>query len=61
VSDDLRRAHPEIPWGAAIGMRHRVVHDYFSIDDDIVWATATEDLPPLLPLLEAVLGSLRGE
>ena len=60
VSPDLRQAHPEIPWSAAIGMRHRVVHDYFSVDYDIVWATATQDLPPLVRSLEALADVLGG-
>ena len=34
-------------------MRHRIVHDYFSIDTRIVWQTITDDLPPLTPLLQA--------
>ena len=34
-------------------MRHKVVHDYLGIDDDIVWQVATEDLPELVASLEA--------
>ena len=26
-------------------MRNRLVHTYFDIDPDVVWATATVDLP----------------
>lgn len=32
-------------------MRHRLTHTYFDIDLDIVWNTATMDLPPLLTIL----------
>jgi len=34
-------------------MRHKVVHGYLGIDDDIVWQVATEDLPELVASLEA--------
>jgi len=36
-------------------MRNRLVHAYFDIDADIVWIAATEEIPALLPLLEALV------
>ena len=40
VSQDFCRSHPEVPWTAIVGMRHKVVHDYLNVDEDIVWDTA---------------------
>ncbi len=48
VSVAYQQAHPKIPWGVIIGMRHKVVHDYLYVDYDIVWDVATADLPPLI-------------
>jgi len=36
-------------------MRNKLSHGYFDIDNDIVWATITEDLPPLIETLEAII------
>jgi uncharacterized protein with HEPN domain len=47
VSQPFADRHPEIPWSDIIGMRHKVVHDYLGIDEDIVWQVVSEDLPPL--------------
>ena len=33
-------------------MRHKVVHDYLGVDEDIVWQVVTEDLPKLVTSLE---------
>jgi len=52
ISPAFRTAHPFIPWNAIIGMRHRVVHDYLNVDEDIVWQTATRELDPLIAGLE---------
>jgi uncharacterized protein with HEPN domain len=34
-----------------------VAHEYFGVDDEILWQTVRGDLPPLVPLLEDVLAS----
>jgi uncharacterized protein with HEPN domain len=52
VSIEFREAHPEIPWKAIVGMRSKVVHDYFSVDDDVIWDTIKNDLPALVQALE---------
>jgi uncharacterized protein with HEPN domain len=31
--------------------RNRLIHGYFSVDLDIVWAVATKDLPKLIEAL----------
>lgn len=47
LSADLVAAHPEVPWRHIVGMRNRVVHDYFEIDLEILWAAVTHDVPVL--------------
>jgi len=58
VSERERLANPQIPWNEIIGMRHRVVHDYLGIDEDIVWRTIVADLPDLIVALERLLQDL---
>lgn len=58
VSKGLRESNPQIPWTDIIGMRNRIVHAYYDIDIGIVWKTATEDLPALLPEMEAAVEKL---
>ena len=45
LSDEVHNAEPEIPWSKIIGMRHILVHDYFSIDTETVWSAIERDLP----------------
>ncbi|HEX9727850.1 MAG TPA: HepT-like ribonuclease domain-containing protein [Gemmatimonadales bacterium] len=47
LSEEFRSRHPEIPWRAIVGMRHHLVHGYFTIDPDIVWVAITERVPEL--------------
>ena len=55
VSREFSDQHPEIPWANVIGMRHKVVHDYLGVDEDIVWQVVIEDLPKLVSALEPLV------
>jgi uncharacterized protein with HEPN domain len=58
VSEVSRAQAPEIPWRAMVGMRNRLTHAYFDIDAEIVWKTATVELPALAASLRALLSKL---
>jgi uncharacterized protein with HEPN domain len=55
VSRDFTDTHPEVPWTNIIGMRHKVVHDYLGVDEDIVWQVVTQDLPALVETLDPLV------
>ena len=58
VSKTLVESHPEIPWKAMTGIRHKLIHDYFEVDLSVVWATATDNVPEVLPLVRQALADL---
>jgi uncharacterized protein with HEPN domain len=47
IPDDIRTQYPEIPWKAIAGMRDVLVHEYWGIDVNVVWATVQKGFPPL--------------
>jgi uncharacterized protein with HEPN domain len=55
VSIDLQDEHPEIPWARIVGMRNFLSHEYFRVDADIVWRTATESVLELHSQIAALL------
>jgi uncharacterized protein with HEPN domain len=55
VPDDIAKTHPQIAWSLMRGMRNRLVHDYFSLDPEIVRDTLQNDLPPLEEPLKRLL------
>ena len=56
VSDELREKTADIPWVIIIGMRNRLIHAYFDIDLNVVWSTATVDMPLLITELKDLIG-----
>jgi len=54
VSPEGQAALSEVPWPDVTGMRHRLIHAYFDINLDILWATVQVSLPGLIRSLEAV-------
>lgn len=56
---EIKQKYPELPWSQIRGMRNRIAHEYFEIDESIVWTTCKIDFPKLRPLLVKVLDSSR--
>ena len=55
ISPERRALAPDVPWQSIVSMRNRLIHGYFDVDRGIVWKTAREELPALLPALRALI------
>ena len=51
LSEDTKQKYPGVDWPKAIAMRNRLVHDYMSIDLEIVYDVAVREVPALLAAL----------
>jgi uncharacterized protein with HEPN domain len=58
VSGELQQQHPEVPWAQIIAMRNILVHDYFGVDVEEVWAAVQRDIPDLKRKAAAILQDL---
>lgn len=56
VDEGTRNATPDVPWADIIGMRNRLIHGYYVVDDAILWRTVTVRLPELIAMLEGHIG-----
>lgn len=51
----IKEQHSEVPWEKIAGMRNRIVHEYFGVDETILWQTIQDDLVPLRIHIAAIL------
>ncbi len=51
----IKEKQPEIDWKSMAGMRDKLIHDYFGVDTEILWAVIKEDLPHIKPLIKQLL------
>ena len=58
VPAELLASESSMAWESIIGMRNRLVHAYWRVDDDIVFSVATMELPALGMALERMIKRL---
>jgi uncharacterized protein with HEPN domain len=51
VSDEYKAVQNAVPWGKISRMRNRLVHNYFEVNYEVVWAAATTEMQPLIDVL----------
>ena len=47
LTDDFKNVHSETPWKQITGMRNYIVHEYFQVDNTVIWDVIQNDLPQL--------------
>ena len=47
IPKSIRSKHTEIPWKKMIGLRNIISHEYFGVDEKIIWEIIKVDLPIL--------------
>ncbi len=55
VPVEVQASYPKLPWSKMRGMRNLLSHEYFGVNDSILWTTSTVELKPLLAQLQAIL------
>lgn len=59
IPKDMKAKNPEVAWNEIKGMRNKVVHEYFGIDEEILWKTIQNDLPIFKKQIAKLLKSVK--
>ena len=56
LPDEFKEKYSEVEWYKVVGLRHRIVHEYFGIDLEIIWHILQKDLPELRQKITRIMG-----
>lgn len=60
IPEGYRSKHPEIPWRKIVGLRNRLIHEYFAVDFDILKGILVSEVLDLRAAVLRVLGETEG-
>lgn len=54
LPEEVKSEHKDIPWADISDMRNKLIHEYFGVDEEIIWKTIQDDLEPLKQKLQNI-------
>lgn len=55
LPSEFKRKHREVEWREIVGMRNKLIHEYFGINLNVVWTTLKKDIPKLKKQISELL------
>jgi len=54
MPEEFKSSHCEIEWAKIVGLRNRIIHAYFGLDNEIIWNILQHDIPAFRKAMGAV-------
>ena len=61
IPDDIRIRYQDVPWKEMAGIRDKVIHFYFGVDEEVIWLVVKERIPDLKPVISRLLRELEDQ
>lgn len=58
IDPAVKQRYSSVPWRQIAGMRNILVHDYFRINQEIVWETVDKHVPMLKAQVQQIVETL---
>ena len=58
LTNEFKSEHPDTQWKLITGMRNYIVHEYFQVDNTVIWDVIQNDLPYLEAQIKDYLKNL---
>lgn len=58
IYEEVRINHPEVEWREIMAMRNLMVHEYWGINEGVVWDAIKKNLPELKEIILKIKNSL---
>ncbi len=60
IPPEMRARYPDVEWNKIAGLRDIVAHEYFGLDEDILWDVVQNRIPALLDRTRQILAAEGG-
>lgn len=61
LTDELKASSSEVEWRKIISLRNILIHQYFGVDENVVWGIIQKDIPELRTKVEGILENLEND
>ncbi|MCX7855683.1 MAG: DUF86 domain-containing protein [Anaerolineae bacterium] len=55
ISAEIRQRYPGVDWARIVALRNIVAHEYFGVDEEIIWDIVQNKIPVLLEQVRRIL------
>ncbi|MHB1252779.1 MAG: HepT-like ribonuclease domain-containing protein [Candidatus Humimicrobiaceae bacterium] len=57
IPANFKEKYPDIPWNKMLGMRNKLIHEYFGVDIEMLWIVITQDIQELKSIFKKIVES----
>jgi len=55
IPPHIRKKYPRIKWKNVVGIRNKLIHEYFGVDYEVLWKVAKEKIPELYAVVKEIM------
>lgn len=55
IPEKIKKKYNDIKWNRIVGLRNRIVHEYFGVDLKIIWVIVKQEIPILKKQIKTIL------
>jgi uncharacterized protein with HEPN domain len=61
IPKEIRNKYSQIKWKSTVGIRNKLIHEYFGVDYQVLWKTIKEKIPEFYEAVKKMIGGLNNE